>query len=106
MKSYMEGSGLQLRKVYGSDMQKFQKEYVVPSGLAADFMTFVKTKSVEVPEKEYAQDERFIGTRLKAEIGKTLYGFEAWIAIMLEVDTQFQKAVTLFPEAQKIAKLE
>ncbi|OGU76307.1 MAG: hypothetical protein A3G43_11215 [Ignavibacteria bacterium RIFCSPLOWO2_12_FULL_56_21] len=106
VKSYMEGSGLQLRKVYGSDMQKFQKEYVVPSGLAADFMTFVKTKSVEVPEKEYAQDERFIGTRLKAEIGKTLYGFEAWIAIMLEVDTQFQKAVTLFPEAQKIAKLE
>jgi carboxyl-terminal processing protease len=104
-KEYMEGRGLGLRTTYGSAMAKFKTEYHVPESVVADFKKFVASKGVEINEKEFEQDRNFLVTRLKATIAQTLFGFEGWIAVMLDVDTQFQKALTLFPEAEKIAGL-
>jgi len=105
-KEFMEGRGLELRKTYDDgNMTKFKQEYAVSAGIVSDFKKFVASKGVEVNEKKFEQDRNYIVARLKASIGQTLYGYEGWIAIMLDVDAQFQKALTLFPEAEKIAGL-
>jgi hypothetical protein len=42
---------------------------------------------------------------MKAEVANVFFGFEGLVSVMLDVDPQIQKAMTLFPEAEKIAKL-
>jgi len=42
---------------------------------------------------------------LKSYMARTLFGAEGQVLVRLEMDVQFQKALTLFPEAEKIAKL-
>lgn len=105
-KEYMEGRGLPLRTTYAEGVTMFKTEYQIPTSVVNDFRAFVASKGVEVIEKEFEQDREFLVTRLKASIGQTLYGYEGWIAIMLDVDAQFQRALTLFPEAEKIARLQ
>lgn len=105
-KDYMEGRGLSLRSTYASSgMRTFAEEYEVPANVLSEFKDFVASKGVEINEKDYEQDRSYIVARLKATIAQTLFGFEGWIAVMLDVDAQFQKALTLFPEAEKIAGL-
>ncbi|MCU0453299.1 MAG: S41 family peptidase [Bacteroidetes bacterium] len=105
-KEFMEGRGLGLRTMYGSSgMQAFTSTYELPASVLSEFRTFVAAKGVEFNEKEFEQDRSYIVARLKATIAQTLFGFEGWIAVMLDVDAQFQKALTLFPEAEKIAGL-
>jgi hypothetical protein len=43
---------------------------------------------------------------LKAQIAQMIFGLEGWIGVMVGVDNQIQKALTLFPEAEKIANLK
>lgn len=104
-KAYMEGKGLTLRSTFTSGFRPFVSEYQVPAAVLADFRAFVVSKGVEVSDKDFDQDRSYIVARLKATIAQTLFGFEGWIAVMLEVDAQYQKALTLFPEAEKIAGL-
>ncbi len=105
-KEYMEGRGLSLRTTYAaSGLRTFASDYQVPTSVVAEFRTFIAAKGVEINEKDFDQDRSFIIARLKATIAQTLFGFEGWIAVMLDVDAQFQKALTLFPEAEKIAGL-
>jgi hypothetical protein len=47
----------------------------------------------------------YIRTRIKAQIARSLYANEGWYSVMRAEDNQFQKALTLFPEAEKIARL-
>jgi len=104
-KSYMEGPGLALRAKYGTSLTDFTKSYELSSSMLADFRKFVESKGITVDDKDFDKDQLYIKARLKGEIGSSLFGFEGLIAVMLEVDNQFQKALTLFPEAEKIAKL-
>jgi hypothetical protein len=71
-----------------------------------EFRKFVETKEIKIDEKEYLKDIDFLKARLKAGIAQMIFGFEGSIGILVGVDNQIQKALTLFPEAEKIAKLE
>ena len=71
-----------------------------------EFRKFIETKEVKVDEKEYTKDLDFLKARLKAQIAQMVFGLEGYIGVMVGVDNQIQKALTLFPEAKKIAKLE
>jgi hypothetical protein len=61
---------------------------------------------VKIDEKEYTKDLSFIKARLKAQIAEMFFGLEGYISVIADVDDQIQKAITLFPEAEKIAKLK
>jgi carboxyl-terminal processing protease len=103
-KSFIEGAGLSMRTKF-TNVTDFKSSYQVPESIVDGFRKFCESKSVQFDEKEYAQDKQLFVTLLKAEIARTLFGTEGQIAVRLESDTQFIKAMTLFPEAQKIAKL-
>lgn len=105
-KVHMEGDGLSLRKKYTSGVMVFQSEFEVTPKHLSDFRSFIAEQGITIDEKQFDQDRGFIVARLKAQIAQTLFGYEGWIAVMMEVDEQFQRAVTLFPEARKIARLE
>jgi carboxyl-terminal processing protease len=105
IKSYMEGSGFTLRNTYGKDFEGYKKKYSVPDELMAEFRKFLESKEVKIDEKEYSKDLDFVKARLKAQIAQMIFGLEGYIGVMIEVDNQVQRALSLFPEASKIAKL-
>jgi carboxyl-terminal processing protease len=104
-KNYMEGPGFALRSKYGKNYESYQSNYVISNDLMTDFRKFIETKDIKIDEKEYSKDLTFLKARIKAQIAQMIFGIEAYIGVMVGVDNQIQKALTLFPEAEKIANL-
>ena len=105
-KNYMEGPGFVLRAKYDKNYENYKSKYVISNELLADFRKFIETKEVKIDEKEYSKDLDFLKARLKAQIAQMIFGLEGYIGVMVSVDNQIQKALTLFPEAEQIAKLK
>jgi carboxyl-terminal processing protease len=105
-KEYIEGPGNSVRSKYGQDLEKFKSSFQISDPMLQDFRKYIATKKIVIDEKEYQEDLNFIKARLKAQIAQWLFGFEGYIGVILEVDNQFQKAMTLFPEAEKISNLK
>jgi carboxyl-terminal processing protease len=106
IKNHMEGSGFGLRKQYEKKYEEFKMNYLISDELLKEFRQFVEAKEIKIDEKEYTKELTFIKTRLKAQIAQMIFGFEGSVGILVGVDNQIQKALTLFPEAEKISKLE
>ncbi|MGA3243103.1 MAG: S41 family peptidase [Bacteroidota bacterium] len=103
--SYLDARGQAMRSAYGEDVQQFVKTFAVTEEMLQEFRTFIATKGVKLEEKDLQKDILFVKARLKAEIARSFWGNNGWYGVMLEVDPQFQKAMTLLPEAVKFAKL-
>lgn len=101
---YMERNGEQLRKKYGKDAALFVNEFDVTPAMLDELLALAKSKEVEFKKDLYEKDLKYIKAFTKAYIGRSLFGNEGSARTMLTVDMQFQKAVTLFPEAEKISK--
>jgi carboxyl-terminal processing protease len=56
-------------------------------------------------EEEFKTDTGFIKAYIKAQIARNIWGNEGSYPVILNEDRQFQKALSLFPEAGKIAGL-
>ncbi|RPI05669.1 MAG: S41 family peptidase, partial [Ignavibacteriae bacterium] len=104
-KNYMEGPGFALRAKYGKNYEEYKSKYSISDELLKDFRKFIESKEVKVDEKEYTKDLDFLKARLKAQIAQMIFGLEGYIGVMIGVDNQIQKALTLFPEAEKVANL-
>lgn len=69
------------------------------------FKEFIVKKEIKIDEEQFAKDEFFNKIRLKSYIARSFWTDEGWYTITQNIDTQLKKAVTLFPEAEKIAGL-
>ena len=101
----MDGKGLKIRTEYAKDWNRFRDSFIVSNELLDEFRSSITKREIKIEEKEYEKDLQFIKTRIKASFARNFWGNEGWYPLMLQVDTQFQKALSLFPEAEKIAKL-
>ena len=61
-----------------------------------------KEKQIQVKTKEFLNDLSYIKIRLKAEIARSLWDNTKYYQVIMVNDNQYQKALSLFPEAQKI----
>ncbi|HLX13326.1 MAG TPA: S41 family peptidase, partial [Bacteroidota bacterium] len=103
--TYMEANAPQFKQQYGSDVTKFFNEYQVDDQMVKKLTDSGVKNGVQIDKDQYDKDQVYIKTYLKAYIARALWGDEGWRKVMTGIDTQFQKAVTLFPEAEKIAGL-
>jgi carboxyl-terminal processing protease len=93
----------ELKKDYTADT--FVKNYHVSEDVLKDFMAKAKEKKVEFDPKDLETDKSWIIRRIRADIGRQLFGDNVFFKIQLENDKQFQKAYGLMSEAQKMADL-
>jgi len=78
--------------------------------LMDDFVHYAASKDVATTDDIYAalkkpDDRRYIERALKAEIIAAKFGYDASYPFRLQGDTQVEKALELFPEAQKLASV-
>src|SRR5512137_344179 len=101
----MDRFGKSLREKYKTDMKRFLGEFAVTPEMKSEFEALAVKKGVTMNPEQLAKDMPYIETRMKEQVARALWGNEGWYSVMRAEDNQFQKAVTLFPEAEKIARL-
>ena len=104
--AYLAAHAKGIKDKYKGDFQTFNKEFEVDGALMKEFLDFTKEKKVEFKEDQYAKDKDYIEARLKAHIARNFWGNDGWYPVILKADNQLKKALSLFPEATKIAKLQ
>ncbi len=104
IKDYLDSQGQRVRSAH-QDLSAFKKSFITTDEMMTNFKAFVTKREIKVDEKEFKQDTGFLKTRLKAEIARRIWNYDGYSAIMLDTDPQFVKAVSVFPEAEKFARL-
>ena len=84
--------------------------FTITPAIIEDFSRFAAEKDIapiaDIREAMQKPDDRnYIERALKAEIIAAKFGFDASYPYRLEGDTQVEKALEVFPEAQKLASL-
>jgi carboxyl-terminal processing protease len=102
---YVDENGPALRKKYEKDFSAFKNHFEVSDDVISEFKSFVKGKGVDIKQDEFARDLSYVRLVIKALIARSVWGWDGYFQIISAVDNQFQKALTLFPEAQRIAGL-
>jgi carboxyl-terminal processing protease len=88
-----------------SDYLKFRDNFEVSQKMLDDFKSLAGSKGIVFNEEQWNRDEVFIKTSIKSIIARDIWGNNGSMAVFLATDEQFQKAITLFPEAEKLAQL-
>jgi carboxyl-terminal processing protease len=95
---------------YAAKHPDVNRDLVVKPELIEEFARFAVDKEVASEEDVRAalakpEDRKFIERALKAEIVAAKYGYDASYPYRLQGDAQVEKALELFPEAQKLATM-
>jgi carboxyl-terminal processing protease len=101
---YADKHDKELREKYGS-LESFRLGFETDGRMIEEFDTLASKKNIVIDNAQQGKDMVFIKTRIKAEIARILWGSEGWYSVMRADDSVLQKALTLFPEAEKIAGL-
>ncbi len=101
---YLDQHGTELKRTYGADPRKFVKEFQVTNNMLETINSIAKAKGIEFKQEAFDKDVRFLKLLSKATLARGLWGNNGSAQVTLSEDNQFQKAMSLFPEAEKIAK--
>jgi carboxyl-terminal processing protease len=100
----MDRRGAEIRAAYGKDVERFVKEFPVDEATVGEIIALGVQKGVAENKESMEQDRRYIVGYTKAYMARAMWGNEGYARVMLQEDTQFKKAVSLLPEAEKIAR--
>jgi carboxyl-terminal processing protease len=95
---------------YASKHPDLTKELQVTPAIVEEFIHHAVANDI-APESDIRdalqkpEDRKYIERALKAEIVAAKYGFDASFQFRVQGDAQIEKALELFPEAQRLAKL-
>ena len=101
----MDSHGKELREKYKKDIDAFKKDFTITDDMLKPFFDKIKEKGVEFNQEQYKKDEKTIKVLIKAYFARNIWGNEGWYKVRIDLDNQIQKAVKLFPEAEKVTKL-
>ena len=103
---YLSVHAEEIKSKYKGDFKSFNQKFDVDNALMNEFIEFVKEKKVEFKEDQFNKDKEFIQARLKGYIARNFWGNDGLYPVVLKADNQLKKALSIFPEAAKIAKLQ
>lgn len=102
--NYYDANKDNLKSGY-SDFLKFRDNFQVTQNMLDDFKSLAASKNITFNDEQYNRDIDFISTSIKSIIARDIWGNNGSMAVWLATDKQFEKAMTLFPEAEKLAHL-
>ncbi|MBK8984345.1 MAG: S41 family peptidase [Ignavibacteria bacterium] len=85
---------------------EFRDGFQIDEGMLTDLKNMASEKEVAFNEDEFNKDKEFIKTSIKSQIARDLWGNNGTYVVWVENDDQFLKAITLFDESIKLAKLK
>jgi carboxyl-terminal processing protease len=84
--------------------ERYLANFKVDSFVMKEFKNYIKKKKIEIKEMEFKKDIKFIASRLKSEIARSLWNNEKYYQVRIHEDKQYLEAVQLFPQAEELLK--
>lgn len=103
VEGYLSGEGNTLRSRYNGKFPEFLRNFQITDPMFQNFLKIAEGKKIKIDRELLKQDEPLLKNRIKAHIARSLWGNNEFYQVALSQDMQYRKALTLFPEAQKIA---
>lgn len=94
-----------IRSAY-SDFLKFRDNFTVTEEMLNEFQSLVSSKGIVFNADQWYRDLEYIKTSIKAILARDFWGNNGAMAVWVSIDSQFLKALELFPEAEKLAHLK
>jgi carboxyl-terminal processing protease len=88
------------------DYIKFRDNFEVTESMLADFQALASSKGIAFNSEQWERDKDFIQTTIKSILARDIWGNNGSMAVFLATDKQFERAMQLFPEAEKLAHLK
>lgn len=85
-------------------LAQFRKDFVVTDKMLHDLVRKATQAKIKYKEKDFQRSKNLIANNLKASIARSIYGPVGFFPIFQEKDVEFQQAIKLFDQADKIAK--
>ena len=105
-RNYLDGAREDLISKYKNNFHSFLKDYNVSDKMIDGFKKLAKSKKIEWNDKQFKQDKKYITTLIKSTIARSLWGNNQSTEVFMPIIRQAMKAITLFPEAEKLAHLK
>ena len=86
------------------DVKDFRDNFEVSDKELKVLIEAAEKEGIKYNEEQYLKSKRSIMAQLKARIANSAYGSNEQFVIINKNDKELQKALTLFDEAEKIAK--
>jgi carboxyl-terminal processing protease len=103
---YMNENGDALRKQYQSEFPRFLSGFSLGNDAVSMLRQMAEKRGVKWDEAQFKADERAIKTYIKAQIARSIWNVNEKTMVDITADKQVQKALQLFPEVQKLAKVK
>jgi len=84
------------------DFNRFLEQFRVNKPLMDEMMAIAKKKGVDLTPADMEDNIVYYKTRLKAEIARSLWDTSKYYQVILEIDNQYQAALRLFAESDRI----
>lgn len=104
--SYMKSHGKELRTKYKANFDDFLRNYTTNDELLDEFKDFVESKEIEWNDEHFETDKDYIRLMIKANLARSIWNRTKFFEIYFGDDKMIKKAIKLFPQAEKIAKLK
>lgn len=102
VRSYLDKNGNSLRIKYQSDLKKFTDEFRFDDDQLQSLIKYAETLKVKYDVKGFTIDKELIRTNLKAFVARDIFKNSGWYLTLLKTDRIFQKAISLFGEAERL----
>jgi carboxyl-terminal processing protease len=102
--NYFETNKNRIKSEY-TDYIKFRDKFNVTENMLSDLKNLASQKGIIFNQGQWDTDLGYIQTMIKSIIARDIWGNNGSWAVFLADDRQFNKALELFPEAEKLAHL-
>lgn len=119
-RAYLDGAGHDLRATWGGRETEFVRTYQPDDALFQAFVDYIEEHGVGIVDAappaeddeerddviaraELAEARPQIEARIKAYLARRLFGIEAFYPVIQTIDTAFNEAMSLWPEANELA---
>jgi len=103
VRKFLDKDGLALKGKYSNNLTKFVNEFQISNEQMQSFIKYAESLKVKYNAKGFAEDKENIRQWLKAFIARDIFKNNGWYLTLLKSDHQFQKAASLFGEAEKLS---
>lgn len=102
--NYLKGNRKSIESKY-KDYIAYKNDFKVTDALLMELVELAKSKNITFDKEGFEIDKEFLRTSISAQIARDLFGNEGFYYVFMSNDEQVQKALSLFEDAIKLAKL-
>lgn len=104
--NYYVENETELSELYNNNFIKFLRKFEFDNGQIEEFRKFAEKNDIYWNPEDFKKDKEQIKTELKAELSRNYWATNEYIMIIESASKQVDKAIELFPEAEKLAELK